>query len=126
MEPEFYVWSMTLRSTLTRWLTDSEPADEGALQKINEAFASFSTEQRVEQATELLPGAHVLTSSFGAQAAVMHDFERRLDLKQKELDAQSERLRVMQLQVSELQNLRQELHAALSRLRSKDELVAKR
>jgi len=44
---------MTLRSTLTRWLTDSEPADEGALQKINEAFASFSTEQRVEQATEL-------------------------------------------------------------------------
>jgi len=69
--PNFYVWSMTLRSTLSQWLTASEPADEGALQKINEAFASFSTEQRVEQATELLPGAHVLTSSFGAQAAVM-------------------------------------------------------
>ena len=60
-----------LRSTLTQWLTDSESADERALDKINEAFASFSTEQRVEQATELLPGAHVLTSSFGAQAAVM-------------------------------------------------------
>ena len=69
--PDFYVWSMTLRSTLSQWLTGSEPADKGALQKINEAFASFSTEQRVEQARELLPGAHVLTSSFGAQAAVM-------------------------------------------------------
>src|SRR3984957_7024755 len=63
---------MSLKSTVTRWLTDgSEPADVGALQKINDAFESFSSEQRVEQAVELLPGAHVLTSSFGAQAAVM-------------------------------------------------------
>ncbi len=63
---------MFFRSTLNRWLkTGSESVDEGALQKINDAFASFSTEQRVAQATELLPGAHVLTSSFGAQAAVM-------------------------------------------------------
>src|ERR1700678_4790847 len=66
------VWSMSLKSTVTRWLTDgNEPADVGALQKINDAFESFSSEQRVEQAVELLPGAHVLTSSFGAQAAVM-------------------------------------------------------
>jgi phosphoadenosine phosphosulfate reductase len=66
------VWSTSLKSTVTRWLTDvGEPADVGALQKINDAFESFSSEQRVEQAVELLPGAHVLTSSFGAQAAVM-------------------------------------------------------
>src|SRR3984885_7657195 len=62
---------MTLVSTLTQWLTGSEPGDEGALQRINEAVASFSTERRVERAIELLPGTHVLTSSFGAQAAVM-------------------------------------------------------
>jgi phosphoadenosine phosphosulfate reductase len=63
---------MSVKSTLTRWLTsDVETADAGALQKINGAFVSFSAEQRVEQAMELLPGAHVLTSSFGAQAAVM-------------------------------------------------------
>jgi phosphoadenosine phosphosulfate reductase len=63
---------MSVKSTLTRWLTDSvDPADAGALRKINHAFVSLSAEQRVEQARELLPGAHVLTSSFGAQAAVM-------------------------------------------------------
>jgi phosphoadenosine phosphosulfate reductase len=65
------MWSMTLKSTLTEWLAGGEPADERALQKINKTFASFSTERRVEQAIEVLPGAHVLTSSFGAQAAVM-------------------------------------------------------
>jgi phosphoadenosine phosphosulfate reductase len=63
---------MSLRLAVTRWLTEvSEPADHIALQKINQAFASFSTVKRVAQAIELLPGAHVLTSSFGAQAAVM-------------------------------------------------------
>ena len=64
--------SMSLKSSFARWLNASaEPADEHALKKINLAFGSFSTEQRVEQAMELLPGAHVLASSFGAQAAVM-------------------------------------------------------
>jgi phosphoadenosine phosphosulfate reductase len=63
---------MFLRMALTRWLTEvNEPADQDALLKINDAFGSFSTHKRVEQAIELLPGAHVLTSSFGAQAAVM-------------------------------------------------------
>ncbi len=63
---------MYLKSALNRWMTSgSEPVDVRALQKINDAFESFSIKQRVEQATELLPGAHVLTSSFGAQAAVM-------------------------------------------------------
>jgi phosphoadenosine phosphosulfate reductase len=63
---------MALNFTFTRWLTGGgEPAYEGELQKINEAFESFSAEQRIEHAQELLPGAHVLTSSFGAQGAVM-------------------------------------------------------
>jgi len=63
---------MSLKSTVTRWLSGgNEPADRVALLKINTAFAALSAEQRVERAIELLPGAHVLTSSFGAQAAVM-------------------------------------------------------
>jgi phosphoadenosine phosphosulfate reductase len=63
---------MSLKSALSAWLKGrDDPADESALRKINEAFVSFGAEQRVERAAELLPGAHVLTSSFGAQAAVM-------------------------------------------------------
>jgi len=63
---------MSLKSAVTRWLAGGgESADPGALLKINTAFAALSAEQRVERAIELLPGAHVLTSSFGAQAAVM-------------------------------------------------------
>jgi phosphoadenosine phosphosulfate reductase len=63
---------MSIKAAVRRWLaSESEPVDASALKKINEAFESFSTEQRVERAIELLPGAHVLTSSFGAQAAVM-------------------------------------------------------
>jgi phosphoadenosine phosphosulfate reductase len=63
---------MYLKSALAGWFKGrSETVDERALRRINGAFESFSAEQRVERATELLPGAHVLTSSFGAQAAVM-------------------------------------------------------
>jgi phosphoadenosine phosphosulfate reductase len=63
---------MSLKSALTDWLKGrDEPVDQSALRKINDAFVSFSAQQRVERAKELLPGAHVLTSSFGAQAAVM-------------------------------------------------------
>jgi phosphoadenosine phosphosulfate reductase len=70
---------MSFKSAFNRWLTGTSfAADEGALQKINDAFGSFSTEQRVLQAMELLPGAHVLTSSFGAQAAVMLHLVNRL------------------------------------------------
>src|SRR6202030_2757782 len=66
------MWNMSLRSAFTQWLIGGgDGVDERALRKINAAFESFSTEKRIEQATELLPGAHVLTSSFGAQAAVM-------------------------------------------------------
>ena len=70
---------MSLKTVFNRWLSGpDEPVDRNALQKINEAFAGFSTEQRVEQAVELLPGEHVLTSSFGAQAAVMLHLVNRL------------------------------------------------
>jgi phosphoadenosine phosphosulfate reductase len=61
-----------LKTAFTRWLkAGSEPVHGGALRKINEALAAFPAEKRVEQALEILPGAHVLSSSFGAQAAVM-------------------------------------------------------
>jgi phosphoadenosine phosphosulfate reductase len=70
--PEIDVWSMALRSTFSEWLTGGGgSASQSALEKINRAMESLSAEQRVEQAAELLPGAHVLTSSFGVQAAVM-------------------------------------------------------
>jgi phosphoadenosine phosphosulfate reductase len=63
---------MELRTTLSRWLEgDDEPHRASALARINRAFESLSAPRRVEQAREILPGAHVLTSSFGAQAAVM-------------------------------------------------------
>jgi len=63
---------MSLKSAMTRWLTDvGPPADPLDLQRINVAFGALPAPQRVEKAVELLPGAHVLTSSFGAQAAVM-------------------------------------------------------
>jgi phosphoadenosine phosphosulfate reductase len=61
-----------LKTSFTRWLNaGSEPVHGGALRKINDAMASFQAEKRIEQALELLPGVHVLSSSFGAQAAVM-------------------------------------------------------
>jgi phosphoadenosine phosphosulfate reductase len=62
---------MSLRAHVTRWLGSTEPNDPLALQRINAAFESLTAETRVERAAELLPGVHVLTSSFGAQAAVM-------------------------------------------------------
>jgi phosphoadenosine phosphosulfate reductase len=66
------VMSMGLKATLARWLgAGGESADARALADINRGFVSLSAQQRVEQAAELLPAEHVLTSSFGAQAAVM-------------------------------------------------------
>jgi phosphoadenosine phosphosulfate reductase len=57
---------------LRSWL-DSDPAqdEKEALAAISRSFESLTAEQRVEQALELLPGTHVLSSSFGAQSAVM-------------------------------------------------------
>ncbi len=63
---------MNLRAVLRGWLeTDSALGESEALAAINRSFGPLSARQRVEQALELLPGTHVLTSSFGAQAAVM-------------------------------------------------------
>ncbi len=63
---------MNLRAILRGWLdNDSALSEREALDAINRSFESLTAPQRVEQALELLPGKHVLTSSFGAQAAVM-------------------------------------------------------
>lgn len=63
---------MGMRATLSRWLADdtSDP-DRETLATVNRSFEALSARQRVEQALELLPGAYVLSSSFGAQSAVM-------------------------------------------------------
>ncbi len=49
---------------------DEETSREHALEHCNRKFAALKADQRVEWALENLPGNHVLTSSFGAQAAV--------------------------------------------------------
>jgi phosphoadenosine phosphosulfate reductase len=61
-----------LSSSLRRWLTSEDETDNRReLEDINRAFGLLPAIDRVERARELLPGPHVLTSSFGAQAAVM-------------------------------------------------------
>src|ERR1700761_3974339 len=63
---------MGLTAKLVHWFASGPaPYDREALATVNRSFEGLSAQQRVEQALELLPGAHVLTSSFGAQAAVM-------------------------------------------------------
>ncbi len=47
---------------------DNSSTDE--LAGWNDRFAQLSAEERVEEALAVLPGAHILSSSFGAQAAV--------------------------------------------------------
>ena len=49
---------------------DEEASRKHALESCNRRFAALRPEARVEFAFENLPGTHVLTSSFGAQAAV--------------------------------------------------------
>jgi phosphoadenosine phosphosulfate reductase len=59
-------------ATLARWLgASSQAIDKEALLAANRSMESLPALQRVEQAVELLPGTHVLSSSFGAQSAVM-------------------------------------------------------
>ena len=61
-----------MRSSLARLLpNDPVPGDAAELGRVNAAFAQLTGPQRVEYALELLPGNHVMSSSFGAQAAVM-------------------------------------------------------
>ena len=49
---------------------DEEATRNHALDSCNRRFAALRPEERIEWAFENLPGNHVLTSSFGAQAAV--------------------------------------------------------
>jgi phosphoadenosine phosphosulfate reductase len=49
---------------------DEEASRRVALEHCNRKFAELKADQRVEWALENLPANHVLTSSFGAQAAV--------------------------------------------------------
>src|ERR1700723_3073162 len=64
--------NMGLKTTLVRWLArDGIEADRETIATFSRSFGSLSARQRVEQALELLPGTHVLSSSFGAQSAVM-------------------------------------------------------
>lgn len=61
-----------MRARLTRLLKDDPTLIEWReFGEIVRAFGSLSAERRVEAALELFPGNHVLTSSFGAQAAIM-------------------------------------------------------
>lgn len=62
-----------MRRTLARWLPQEAVVQDEALelQELNAAFGALKAPERVAHALELLPGAHVLSSSFGAQAAVM-------------------------------------------------------
>lgn len=63
---------MSLRATLVRWLArDGSEADRETIDAYSRSFGGLSARQRVEQALELLPGRYVLSSSFGAQSAVM-------------------------------------------------------
>ena len=50
---------------------EPNPGPPDSLDELNEAFGSLAAPARVEYALRLLPGRHVLSSSFGAQAAVM-------------------------------------------------------
>jgi phosphoadenosine phosphosulfate reductase len=63
---------MDFKAALVRWFArDTAEPDRETLATISRSFERLSVQQRVERAVELLPGAHVLSSSFGAQSAVM-------------------------------------------------------
>lgn len=58
---------------------DEETTLQRALEHCNRQFASLGAQERVEWAFENLPRNHVLTSSFGAQAAVSLHLVTRVD-----------------------------------------------
>src|SRR5580698_2596186 len=63
---------MNIKAQLARlWSNELAPDTAPELSELNRAIEPLSPLQRVERAIELLPGEHVLTSSFGAQSAVM-------------------------------------------------------
>jgi phosphoadenosine phosphosulfate reductase len=68
----YKVLRMNIRAQLARlWSNELAPESAPELSELNRAIEPLSPLQRVERALELLPGEHVLTSSFGAQSAVM-------------------------------------------------------
>jgi phosphoadenosine phosphosulfate reductase len=63
---------MNIRAQLSRlWSNEFGPEIAPELAELNAAIEPLPAAQRVERTLELLPGEHVLTSSFGAQSAVM-------------------------------------------------------
>src|ERR1700742_4333133 len=63
---------MNIKAQLARlWSNELAPETAPELSELNRAIEPLSPLQRVERALELLPGNHVLSSSFGAQSAVM-------------------------------------------------------
>lgn len=63
---------MDIKARLSQWWTaELEPEAAPELAELNRAMDGLSAAQRIERAVELLPGDHVLSSSFGAQSAVM-------------------------------------------------------
>jgi phosphoadenosine phosphosulfate reductase len=63
---------MDIKALLSRlWATEFGPGIAPELAELNRAIENLAAGQRIERALELLPGEHVLTSSFGAQSAVM-------------------------------------------------------
>jgi phosphoadenosine phosphosulfate reductase len=61
-----------LKTSLVRWFgADQDQINQEALAFANRSLEALPALQRVEQTLELLPGAHVMSSSFGAQSAVM-------------------------------------------------------
>lgn len=63
---------MTLTASIVRWFgVNPVESDQEALEAFNRSLEALTAQQRVERAVEHLPGAYVLSSSFGAQSAVM-------------------------------------------------------
>jgi phosphoadenosine phosphosulfate reductase len=63
---------MNIKAQLSRlWSNEFGPEIAPELAELNRAIEHLPPGQRIERAFELLPGEHVLTSSFGAQSAVM-------------------------------------------------------
>jgi phosphoadenosine phosphosulfate reductase len=63
---------MDMKALLSRlWATQFGTEVVPELSELNCAIEHLSAVQRIERALELLPGEHVLTSSFGAQSVVM-------------------------------------------------------
>jgi phosphoadenosine phosphosulfate reductase len=65
-------YAMDMKTLLSRlWATEFGPGIAPELAELNRAIEHLPADQRIERAIELLPGEHVMTSSFGAQSAVM-------------------------------------------------------